>query len=144
MKKTHIIITCFLMSLNLFGQNKYLKDIDETQALSQKVVNLFATNKTSQSFSELAVYWPLPKKEINQLKEVTVKFMDFAESRYGKPIGTLKVKNETISDIAIQETYLIRYEVTAIRLIFTYYKNDNGWILNGFKWDDLFTEEFGQ
>jgi hypothetical protein len=39
------------MSLNLFGQNKYLKDIDETQALSQKVVNLFATNKTSQSFS---------------------------------------------------------------------------------------------
>jgi hypothetical protein len=27
-------------------------------------------------------------------------------------------------------------------VIYTYYKNNSGWILNEFKWDDSFAEEF--
>jgi hypothetical protein len=76
------------------------------------------------------------------LKLKTIKYLNLIEERFGAPIGSLKVKNETISDVATRETYLIRYENTAIRLIFTYYKNDKGWIVNAFKWDDSFGEEF--
>jgi hypothetical protein len=47
-----------------------------------------------------------------------------------------------IADFSIRETYIIRFENTAIRVIYTYYKNNSGWILNEFKWDDSFAEEF--
>jgi len=131
-----------LFSIGIFAQDKYLKDVNETQELSKKVASLFNENKISKSFKELKPYWPLPQNELDELKEKTIKYLNIIEERFGKSIGILKVKNETISDIAIRETYLIRYENTAIRVIFTYYKNDKGWIVNAFKWDDSFTEEF--
>lgn len=142
MRKTLFAITLSITSLGLFAQDNYLKNENETQELSKKVVSLFGDNDISESFDELTPYWPLPQNEIESLEEKTIKYLNLIQQRFGESIGTIKVKNETISDIAIRETYLVRYANSAIRLIFTYYKNDNGWIVNAFKWDDSFTEEF--
>lgn len=142
MKKLIITSIFSLLSIWIFAQDKYLKTIDETQEISIKVVSLFKENKISKAFGELTPYWPLPANEIEALEEKTVKYLNLIDQRFGKSIGMLKIKNETISDVATRETYLIRYENTAIRLIFTYYRNDNGWVLNAFKWDDSFTDEF--
>lgn len=142
MKQMLVITILTFISLNLSAQGKYLKDVSETQELSKKVLKLFSDNKISESFKELSFYWPLPQNEIDALEEKTIKYLNLINERFGKSIGTVKVKNETIADIATRETYLIRFENTAIRVIFTYYKNDNGWIVNAFKWDYSFTEEF--
>ena len=142
MKHTIAILTVLLLSSAACAQEKFLKNDTETQELSKKIVLLFSENKISQAFKQLTPYWPMPENEIESLEEKTLKYLNLIEERFGKAIGTLKVKNETISDIAIRETYLIRYENTAIRVIFTYYRNENGWIVNAFKWDDSFTEEF--
>jgi len=75
-------------------------------------------------------------------QEKTIKYLNLIEDRFGNAIGSVKVNHETISDMAIRETYLVKYEFTAIRCIFTYYKNDKGWLINAFKWDDSFSEEF--
>jgi len=142
MEKIILTIILTLMSSGLFSQDKYLRDTTETQELSKKVVELFSENKIAKSFDELTPYWPLPQNEIESIEEKTIKYLNIIEQRFGKSIGTVKVKNEKINTIALRETYLIRYENTAIRLKFTYYKNNNGWIVNAFKWDDSFTEEF--
>jgi hypothetical protein len=142
MRKTLFAITLSITSLGLFAQDNYLKNENETQELSKKVVSLFGDNNISESFDELTPYWPLPQNEIESLEEKTIKYLNLIQQRFGESIGTIKVKNETISEIAIRETYLVRYANSAIRLIFTYYKNDNGWIVNAFKWDDSFIEEF--
>ncbi|TPE42684.1 hypothetical protein FJM65_16610 [Pontibacter mangrovi] len=142
MKKLFTALTLSLISLSLSAQDKFLKNVNETHELSEKVVDLFKSNKIAESFAQLTPYWPMPQNELDPIEEKTIKYLNLIEERFGKPIGTLKVKNETISDIAIRETFLIRYENTAIRLIFTYYKNNNGWIVNAFKWDDSFAEEF--
>ena len=68
--------------------------------------------------------------------------MNLIVDRFGPSIGIVKVKTETIADIAIRETYLIRYDYTAIRVKIIYYQNKDGWIVNSFKWDDTFSEEF--
>lgn len=142
MKNLFIISILLFLSFGLNAQNKYLKDVQETQDLSKNIVSQFNTNKISESFDQLKIYWPIPHNEIESMEDKTIKFLNVIEGRFGKQIGSIKVKNETISDFSIRETYLIRYENTAMRLIFTYYKNDKGWIVNAFKWDDLFTEEF--
>ncbi|WP_196890312.1 hypothetical protein [Aureivirga sp. CE67] len=142
MKKTFIAIVLSLVSVSLFAQEKYFKNVSETQEFSKKIVDLFEKDKIPELFSQLTTYWPMPLNEILALEDKTIKYINVIKSRYGEPIGSLKVKNKTISDIAIQETYLVRYEKTALRVIFIYYKNNNGWIINGFKWDDLLKEEF--
>jgi hypothetical protein len=140
--KITLLVLVTSLSLGLSAQDQYLKDSTATQALSQKVAQLFSENKVSKSFSELGAYWPLPQNEIESIEEKTLKYLNLIEERFGKSIGILKVKNESIQNVAIRETYLVRYENTAIRLKFTYYKNNKGWIVNAFKWDDSFAEEF--
>ncbi|MEQ8358488.1 MAG: hypothetical protein RH860_03305 [Cytophagales bacterium] len=142
MKKLIIAVALSFTSWGLFAQDEYLKDQIEAKDLSKKVTELFNENKISKSFKELTRYWPLPQNEIESIEEKTIKYLNLIDERFGKAIGIVKVNNETINDIALRETYLIRYENTAIRLIFTYYKNNNGWIVNSFKWDDSFKEEF--
>ncbi|NRD19451.1 hypothetical protein HNV08_05280 [Winogradskyella eckloniae] len=142
MKKILLFSLFSLINISLYAQEKHLKDVKETQELSDKVVSLFYQNKISEAFDALAPYWPMPENELTTIEGKTIKYINIIEQRFGQSIGNLKIKNETISDIAIRETYIIRYANSAIRLIFTYYKNDNGWIVNAFKWDDSFEEEF--
>jgi hypothetical protein len=141
MKRMMILgVLCFA-SINLFAQKKVLKDVAETQELSKKVCSLFKENKISAMFAELTPYWPMAQSELDAMEQKTLTQMNIIKERYGNSFESVKVKNETISDFAIRETYLVRYENTAIRLMITYYKNEKGWIINSFKWDDSFALE---
>jgi|SRR5690554_1013181 len=142
MKKQILTLFLSIIGFGLFAQDKYLKSISKTQELSEKITELFYEKKYSEAYKELEPFWQLPADELKSLKEKTDHYLPVIEERIGKPIGTLKIKTEKISNIAIRETYFIRYEISAIRLVFTYYKNDNGWIVNAFKWDDTFADVF--
>lgn len=142
MKKIIITLLFIFIGFGVFAQESYLKNVKETQDVSEKVTLLFKRNRVAEAFDTLQTYWPLPENELESIEEKTIRYLNILNIRFGRPIGFVKVKNETILDFAIKETYFIRYEHTAIRLIFMYYKNDNGWIVHTFKWDDLFFEEF--
>ena len=131
-----------IISITLHAQDKYLSGIQDITKLSEKVLGLFAENQVSQAFLELQPYWPLPENELDDLQTKTLKYMNLFDENYGAPIGSMHVRDETIGDVALRKTYLLRYHYTAIRLIFTYYLSDEGWLLNAFKWDSDFDEEF--
>lgn len=138
-----LVFFCLLFGItNLLAQDKYLNSVQETQELSRNIAMLFKENQVATAFGTLTPYWPMPQNEIDAIEEKTIKYLNMLEARFGEPIGADKIKNETISTIALRETYLVRYTKSAIRLKFTYYKNEEGWIVNAFKWDDAFDEEF--
>ena len=142
MKKTLFITLLFLINMSIFAQKQTIKDLNTAKEISKKVSSFFVENKIEEAFGLLTPYWPLPQNEIDGVQNKTIKYLNMFQNRFGKPIGSVKVKEQHILDIIIRETYLIRFEFTAIRLQFTYYKNDKGWIVNAFKWDDTFSEEF--
>ena len=142
---TRFIYCLFFLSLTLFSnsaESKVLKSLQETAALSDTVTEMFKDNMLIEAFDLMEKYWPLPKNEIDVLKEKSVKLLNTVSDRYGDAIDYLRIRVEAILDFASRETYIIRYENHALRLIFTYYRNDQGWMVNGFKWDDSFTDEF--
>lgn len=142
MRKLFSTLLLSLLGMSLFAQVEHLKDIPATQAVSKKVISLILEEDLTAAFAELNRYWPMPQNELVQLEETTVKYFNILGPRFGPMIGTQKVKNEVIGDFAIRETFIILYENSAIRVKFTFFKNDKGWIINGFKWDDSFTDEF--
>ena len=127
---------------NLQAQVIEMKSIEDARALSKKGTELFLEKKIPSFFNEIKKYWPMPANEIDGLEEKTIQYMNLLESRFGEMQSTIKVNEEKISDFALRETYLVKFEYSAIRLIYTYYKNENGWIIHAFKWDDSFSEEF--
>jgi hypothetical protein len=142
MKQVLFVLTLVLSSLFSFAQDKYLTDVDATQKLSKEVAQLFYDDYITVAFKKLTPYWPLPADELEGLEEKTIRYLNLLDTRFGKKTELVKLRDEKIGDFAKRETYLIRYELSAIRLIFTYYKNGNGWIVNAFKWDDKLSEEF--
>ena len=144
MKKIALILTWVLFSITLStqGQDKFLKDETAVNNLSKKVSNLFKINKISDAFGELRQYWPLPESEFEEIKQKTIKYINIIEGRFGQSRGVVRTREEKIQDFAIRETYMVKYNLSAIRIIFTYYKSKDGWIVNAFKWDDSFSEEF--
>ena len=142
MKKQLITSLLLLVSIGLFAQSKQLKDIQKTQELSLEVTDLFSKNKIDRAVKAMAPYSIMPEEEMNAFQQKTTASMSTAEQRYGKFIGTVKVSNKTILDFALRETHFIRFERGALRLVFTYYRNEKGWILNRFEWDDSMEQEF--
>jgi len=140
--KNLVSSTLILLSFSVHSQDKTFKNSDETKAFSMKISENFSKMKIEESFTELKKFWPMPENEIDGLEEKTLKYLNLLEDRFGKSNGVVKIKEEAIKDFAIRETYIVKYSFSAIRLVFTYYKSENGWIVNSFKWDDSFSEEF--
>ncbi|KAF2331536.1 hypothetical protein [Flavobacterium nitrogenifigens] len=131
-----------LFTLQSSAQSEYLKDVENAKLISKEVAQLFKENKINEAFIKIKTYWPLPENEIDNLESKTIQSLNLVAERFGKSEQIVKVSEQNIKETAFRETYLVKYETTALRLIFTYYKNNNGWVINGFKWDDSFTEEF--
>lgn len=136
-----ILSAILLLSHNIYGQIAVLKDENQAKALSKRIADLFTRDSLAEMFKQMETYWPIPKDEIESLERKTISTMNTIGERYGTPIGNLKIRENRINDFALKETYLIRYTYHALRIIVIYYRNNSGWIINSFTWDDSFQEE---
>jgi len=131
-----------LCVIPLANAQNLLSSKEDLTKHSDKVMMFLKNSEFQNAFAELQKYWPLPENELTQLESQTVKQFNLVADRFGRIIGTDFIKDKTIKDFAVRKIYVIRFEKHMIRVLFTYYKNQNGWILNGFKWDDKFDELF--
>jgi len=144
MKRNLLTILILLSSIIGYCQISLLKTEAETKDLSKRVTELFKQGRVAESFIELRKYWPLAPEEINRIEQQTATHLTVMNQRFGRTIRTLKYREEKITDMAVREVYFIQYQYTAIRLVFTYYHNPEGWIVHAFTWDDSFNGEFRQ
>ncbi|PKQ62202.1 hypothetical protein BZG02_12855 [Labilibaculum filiforme] len=141
MKKILFAVMAILFLQSTKAQT-FLNSKDELSKHSEKVMNFLKDSEFQKAFTELQVYWPLPENEMKQLESQTIKQFNMVADRFGNIIGFDFIRDESIKDYAIKKIYVLRFEKHMIRVLFTYYKNNDGWILNGFKWDDQFDELF--
>jgi hypothetical protein len=139
--KSLLVSLILISSYTLFAQDKTLKDLSEVQSLSKKSAELFSKKEVGKALDMLKPYWPLPSEELKALQAQTSSQLDYVEENFGKPFATTKVKEKLLGDVAYREVYFVQYDHMAIRLMFTYYKNEKGWMLYAFKWDDAFASE---
>lgn len=140
MRKIFAVLTILLMAQLANAQS--LTSKEDLTKHSDKVMMFFKTSEFEKAFDELKKHWPLPENELTQLESQTIRQFNMVADRFGSILGTDFVKEETIKDFAVRKIYVIRFEKHMIRVLFTYYRNEDGWLLNGFKWDDSFEELF--
>lgn len=131
-----------LLIMQFATAQDYISNREDLSKHAGSVVMHLKDSEFHKAFSELQKYWPLPENEVAQLESQTMKQFNVVSDRFGKIIGADFVNDRTVKDYVVRKTYVIRFEKHMIRLLFTYYKNDKGWLLNGFKWDDQFEELF--
>src|SRR5688572_11001663 len=101
--KNLIPVLCIALLPNFSFGNKTMESVQETEELSQSITAMFVAYQFSDAFDLLAIYWPLPKNEIDNLEEKTIVMFNTIADRYGKTIDYMRVRRETIGEIAIRE-----------------------------------------
>ena len=117
-----------------------MQDTSETAKLSERVVKEFFKKKFGEGLDELKKYWPANKAEVEDMKDMTTKTMEKAMDVYGEFIAYQLLSVKNTGDFLREEIYVIRMEYHILRFNFIYYKNNKGWIVNNFTWDDKITE----
>ena len=118
MRRRLVFICCLLLTINMQANSKTLKSVEEARKLSQRISELFYKDSISPAFIEMKVYWPLEEDVIDELKDKTIKSLNIVDNIYGYKIGPVKISEETILDFVFRETYILRYEKSALKLIF--------------------------
>lgn len=143
MKYLFKIASLCLLTISLTGADlKSLKSIEEARAHSDEVMELFEGQKYELMFRRVGDCMPLPENELENLKSSTIRQINGVAGRFGEIIGHNFIKEEAVEDFYIRRTYVLRFENHMLRVYFIYYRNNEGWLLNNFKWDDNIDELF--
>lgn len=141
MKMLFTVMTTVLTIQAACAQN-YFKSKDEVATYAENITTLFKEQDFSKAFTELRKYWPISEEEIRQMESQTKEQFEIVSERFGAIVGTDFVKEKLAKDFAIKRIHVIKFEKHIIRLDFTFYKSDKGWLLNAFRWDDQMGELF--
>lgn len=136
MKILKLILLTLLISKNCCAQVHFLKDLESAKSLSLKVTQLFLEGDISSAANLLRPYWPVPENELSNFETKTIQGINILSERFGKLEGIEKISERAIKQTVVEEVYLVKFEKSAIRLVYVFYKSNKGWILNSFKWDD--------
>jgi hypothetical protein len=138
MKKPFLIL-CLAFNLFLVKHAQsveYLKSTDAIKTHSEDVMKYFVQQDYTNMFKLLRKYWVLSEHEIDDFETKTIKQFGMAIVRFGNAIGYKFIKDKKISDVVLNKNYILQCEYYYIRASFIYYKNNEGWRLVSFSWDD--------
>lgn len=138
--RTYLLGIIAIFSFQLLNAQSALKDKDAMRKHSDEVIIHFEKAEFTEAFEKLQMYWPLPQNELSKLEMQTIQQFNFVAERFGEMIDSDFIKEQSLKDHAQKYFYVLKFERHMIRVMFTYYHNEKGWILNAFKWDDQYEE----
>jgi hypothetical protein len=120
----------------LDGRAAELADLGKARALADDAVALFKEEKFREGYGLLEPYWPLEPTEISNLAEQTLQQWPIVRERFGTAVATEFVSEAIVADSFARYVYLHKFQNHAIRWIFTFYKANDTWVVNGVSFDD--------
>ena len=115
---------------------------DDMAVFCDQVTALVKDEKIDEAFALLDPRWVIPPDEVSGLKIQMRQQLAMVRERFGAPVSFVLVSREEVKDIAMRYTYVIKYQKHIIRVIYTFYKPGEFYLLNGLKWDDSLGELF--
>jgi hypothetical protein len=118
------------------GAYTAIDDEDGTKIICNSILDKVVQNDIDGAFIELAKYSPLPRNELDDLKDQTIRQLNAVRPRFGKYLGHELIKTESSGTSIKRYTYIVKCENHILRWRFIFYKPSTKWFINTFNWDD--------
>lgn len=118
------------------------KDEIEVRAVADDIVSHFANGEVSDAFSLMRQHSPLPEQDIQAAEDTTVQQLKMLSPRFGRIVGHEFIRSETAGESLIRLIYIVKHEKHILRWRFIFYRPNDKWLLNNFKWDDQINRVF--
>lgn len=108
----------------------------EAKTLCEGFLQHAIAGDTVEAFSLVAPHFPIPETELSALNLQVTKQLGIISSRFGKVLGVVFVREESVQDVLLRYTFIQKFENTVIRWVFVFYKPHDTWIMNNLSFDD--------
>jgi len=131
-----------LLAANVvFGE--ILPNEQAAKDLSDKIMTKVNAGDLAAAFDLMKPYAAVSATEIDSAALQSKAAMDQFGSRYGSSIGIEFIDSKKSGDSLLRIRYLQKCVKGPLTWVFYFYKNNDGWLLDTFKWDDsMFTTLF--
>lgn len=142
MKKSIIFLLSFLFLSIAYGQDEVFENLDFTRKLSKETSQYIAAEDFATATEYIQPFWPIPKSEFERFKSQATKSFKIISEGLGKPLSSVKIKEQNLGDLIFREIYFIQYPESPIRVEYIYYKTDKGWVINNIQWSGDYELEY--
>ena len=136
-----VIVGLFIFNTQIIvAQQKTIDNIDDANRLLDNIMNAFEEGESKEGFKMLEENISNKQVDFEQLQANFEGFLGNADEQYGKMLGTDFAKEEKVGDFLVRYTYAMKYAEQPVWVRFTYYINDDSYVLKELDWgEDLNT-----
>ena len=136
-----VIVGLFIFNTQIIvAQQKTIDNIDDANRLLDNIMNAFEEGESKEGFKMLEENISNKQVDFEQLQANFEGFLGNADEQYGKMLGTDFAKEEKVGDFLVRYTYAMKYAEQPVWVRFTYYINDDSYLLKELDWgEDLNT-----
>ncbi len=131
-----LILLSVVLTLSWSGPNKTLSSIASAKVLADKAMADAVKGNYRKAFSRFRPYWPLEKKEIDQVIIKIDGGMKLLQKRFGKSISYEFIERKNSKGFLMRYIYVQKFQNALVRWSFTYYKPGKHWHILGVSFDD--------
>jgi hypothetical protein len=110
--------------------------LGEARKVTDQAVGLFQREEIVAAYATLKPYWPLPQVEVDNLANQTHTQWPMLKQRFGASVATEFVQELRGGASLARFVYLQKFQHHAIRWVFTFYRPQDRWVINGVSFDD--------
>jgi hypothetical protein len=132
------IIFIFISCLVFCNSSKAdsLKTQVEARQLTDKIMAKITTGELDAGLDMMKPYLVIPEAEFEAIRGQTKLQLPMINQRFGKTLGSEFISEEKVGESALKIVHIHRLAKHPMRWIFYFYKGQEGWVLNTFRYDD--------
>jgi len=116
--------------------------LDEAQTLISKAIDTFSAGKMQEGMDMVKPYWNESPDKIDNLVVQAKSQWDMISSNYGQKIGMELISAQPAGTSLTKMTWLAKYEKYGLRFTVMLYRNNQGWSIVNFTYDDQLSNLF--
>ncbi len=135
-----------LLACSLFACSQEVKKTDKDksriESVCDKFMDLYLRGEIPKAMEILRNNSVVPSSTIDTFSLQTQQQFNILLSSYGKTIGYEYIKEYKIKDFICRRYYVVKFEKYYIKFNFDLYKNETGWTITRFDYNEELLEIF--
>ena len=128
---------CFFCSAQLlYAEDVKLLEKSQTKALCDNFMDQLVAGRFKAAFDTIKPHFPVEEAKFEAGRDVSINGLVSTMTAHGGLIGYTFYKEEDLQDTVVRYVYTIQLRQHLLRWVFVFYKPKDGWMLNGYFWDD--------
>lgn len=136
MRISNYVLALVLCALSLTVKAEVLKGPQEARQLADRIMSKVGSGDVDSGLTLMKPYLIVPEVELEAQRNQAKLQWPLLSQRFGACIGQEFIREDRVGESLLRLVYIQKFERHAMRWVFIFYRNNEGWVLNTFKFDD--------